>query len=453
MSSGRLKPHWHEVVVLAAVIAAFAAKAPPDSLSDGPRIAVVFALMTVLIRRRLPVGMVLLVCAPVLGALFALPASGILAVLTFGALDARATGLHAEAASALALGLAVFTITVLGNILVASKALRGLILALENVSRDVRWVAAAGPAMMGLLPMPGGALLSAPIVAELSERLEIDAETKTLANYWFRHVWEFCWFLYPGLIYISTVIPDRSLLALLAAHSPFTALAIVIGVVGILRAIPRSAHAAPDVPRKAASILQALWPIATLVTVVATAGPFVSAGLRIHLVALVAVPVIVLFSLAVRMSLADFLGAARRAVSLQLALIVLGVYVLKAMFETSGAASALPGQFSRLGIPDAAILFSIPFVVGLLAGYTMAAIATTFPLLLSLIDNSTPNIMLAYVGGYLGTLLSPVHLCLVLTREYFDASWKQIYRRLILYVGILAAFAFALYLLWPSPPT
>jgi len=40
-------------------------------------------------------------------------------------------------------------------------------------------------------------------------------------------------------------------------------------------------------------------------------------------------------------------------------------------------------------------------------------------------------VMLAFVSGFVGCLLSPVHLCLILTREYFHASWGGIYRMLL----------------------
>ena len=34
-------------------------------------------------------------------------------------------------------------------------------------------------------------------------------------------------------------------------------------------------------------------------------------------------------------------------------------------------------------------------------------------------------------GAFAGVLISPVHLCLALTREYFQAQWGRVYRSLI----------------------
>jgi hypothetical protein len=39
--------------------------------------------------------------------------------------------------------------------------------------------------------------------------------------------------------------------------------------------------------------------------------------------------------------------------------------------------------------------------------------------------------MLAYGAGFSGVMLSPVHLCLIVTKDYFKASFKKIYMMLL----------------------
>jgi len=39
--------------------------------------------------------------------------------------------------------------------------------------------------------------------------------------------------------------------------------------------------------------------------------------------------------------------------------------------------------------------------------------------------------MLAYGAGFAGVMLSPVHLCLVVTKNYFNAGFSGIYRMLV----------------------
>ncbi|HTG80996.1 MAG TPA: DUF401 family protein [Geobacteraceae bacterium] len=46
---------------------------------------------------------------------------------------------------------------------------------------------------------------------------------------------------------------------------------------------------------------------------------------------------------------------------------------------------------------------------------------------------------LAFGSGFAGVMLSPVHLCLVLTREYFNADMARVYNRLWLPSALVLA--------------
>ena len=68
-------------------------------------------------------------------------------------------------------------------------------------------------------------------------------------------------------------------------------------------------------------------------------------------------------------------------------------------------------------------------MLGLITGVTLAFIAVSFPLLLPLMGGADVNmrlVMLAYASGFVGCLLSPVHLCLVLSRQYFKADLAKV---------------------------
>ena len=48
-------------------------------------------------------------------------------------------------------------------------------------------------------------------------------------------------------------------------------------------------------------------------------------------------------------------------------------------------------------------------------------------------------------------MLSPTHLCLILTNEYFNSDPLKVYRKLAVPVFLLALFGFLLYLSpWPD---
>ncbi len=61
-------------------------------------------------------------------------------------------------------------------------------------------------------------------------------------------------------------------------------------------------------------------------------------------------------------------------------------------------------------------------------------------------------IMLAMVCGFVGVLLSPLHLCLILSNTYFQAKLSAVYRYLWFpCIGlVLSAFGYFGLLLWGS---
>ena len=104
------------------------------------------------------------------------------------------------------------------------------------------------PALIGLLPMPGGAIFSAPLLRDVTDRLTFDRRLGSglgpvdmaVINYWFRHVWELCWPLYPGLI-LAASLSDIPLLTMVAYGLPGSVLCAGLGWALLLRPVLRSA--------------------------------------------------------------------------------------------------------------------------------------------------------------------------------------------------------------------
>jgi hypothetical protein len=80
------------------------------------------------------------------------------------------------------------------------------------------------------------------------------------------------------------------------------------------------------------------------------------------------------------------------------------------------------------------IVMLLPFLVGGVAGITIAFVGTTFPILISLIDALgnhallLPYLMLALATGFVGVLVSPLHLCFLMSNEYFRTTLIPVYK-------------------------
>jgi len=82
---------------------------------------------------------------------------------------------------------------------------------LEELSHAVEKLAGKSgivilPMLVGFLPMPGGALISAIMIKGLSEKHGASPEDSTFVNYWCRHLWVPIWPLYPSFVLGASIL-------------------------------------------------------------------------------------------------------------------------------------------------------------------------------------------------------------------------------------------------------
>ena len=87
------------------------------------------------------------------------------------------------------------------------------------------------------------------------------------------------------------------------------------------------------------------------------------------------------------------------------------------------------------------------FTLGFLTGMVAAYIGMGYALLAGFLYQPTiipGNILLGYLAGYLGMLLSPTHLCLILSANHFGAGLGKVYRVMAIPALLLAIAGFLL---------
>ena len=78
-------------------------------------------------------------------------------------------------------------------------------------------------------------MLTAPMVESATSVGDVTREQKFFVNYWFRHVWEYVWPLYPGIVFAAALV-DRPVRDLSILNLPLRAAALDVDGVGLLRA-------------------------------------------------------------------------------------------------------------------------------------------------------------------------------------------------------------------------
>ncbi|CAG35286.1 DUF401 family protein [Desulfotalea psychrophila] len=125
----------------------------------------------------------------------------------------------------------------------------------------------------------------------------------------------------------------------------------------------------------------------------------------------------------------------RKSVWAMLAVIA-SVFIFKDVMPDAGVVQDMAQAGGGFALFFAAVL--LPFLVGAIAGTTFAFVGATFPLLLGLLHalgmdgQILAYLVLASFSGFTGVLISPLHICFLLTCEFFQASPSQTWRQLLI---------------------
>jgi hypothetical protein len=323
------------------------------------------------------------------------------------------------------------------SILQASGEMKRLTVAFRAALRRPRVVMATLPAIIGFLPMPGGALFSAPMVEASAGGTALSAEDKALVNYWYRHVWECVCPIYASVILCAKLV-HREVKVLSLALLPIALVAIVAGLGFLGKTAPHAEEANGSRRRAALNAVAGLLPLIVLFIlyaatpvglVVATAIGLLFAAAW-HVAARNLGPGTLLRTLFVNPGILDMM------------LMGFGAVIFGEMMEKSGAIAGISSLFLSLGLPLALLAIALPVVVAFFSGMTIVYVSTTFPLLLAypgVMENPLPVIALAFAAGFCGMLLSPLHSCLVVSTRYFRADLLGPIRRMIVPCGVILA--------------
>ncbi|MFQ5905793.1 MAG: DUF401 family protein [bacterium] len=405
------------------------------NISPALKVLILFLLIVIALKFRVPLGLAMLIGALALGLWFSMHPLEIL----------KSIGLSVVNETTLMLILAIGLILLLSQSMSKTGQLTRIVTSFRNRFSHYRLSLAVFPALIGLLPMPGGAYFSAPMVESVGAE-DLSPERKTAINHWFRHIWEYSWPLYPGVI-LGSALADLTIAKFVLAHLPVTLLTVVLGYLFLLTRLG-SLQAVPEPsPEHTGSFFYEALPIIIIVALSIVIGAGISFARRKFLIAQ-ALPDRTSLAIALgvgvlwvwkknRMASSQIMSIVRDKTVWALIFTILGVMSFRQLLADSGAVHAITQSLADREMPMIAISMLLPFFVGMITGVTVAFLGTTFPILTALIKaqglsgNIVSFTVLAYCSGFIGTFLSPVHLCIVLTKEYFKSEWAGTYKLLL----------------------
>jgi uncharacterized protein len=348
---------------------------------------------------------------------------------------------------ALSLLFIVGLLMVMSRIMERAGQMHRLVGTFTRLTHDPRTVGSVMSAMVGLLPMPGGALFSAPLVETSLSSQEVSPEQKTLVNYWFRHIWEYWWPLYPGAVLAVAILKVQTW-PYIAFMSPLTLVTALIGIVFILKPMGQFPSNGEG-ERSWATMKNFLWemmPILVVILVIGLIAGFEallgSFGIQVRVPGAISIlpgllAAIVWVCVVNKVPPIRIRSAFLDRGVIPMLLLVFAIIVFQGTLVESKAVFQMRDELTAHQVPLLAVFTLIPFLSGLLTGIAVGFVGLSFPLVVPMFPtNSFFEYMscaaLAYTFGYMGMMLSPVHLCFLVTKDYYKANLLKCYRHLLL---------------------
>jgi len=294
------------------------------------------------------------------------------------------------------------------------------------------------PALFGLLPVPGGALMSAPIVQQIDP--EADANQKVAINVWYRHMLIMIYPLSSSLI-IASILTDINLYILVLGLLPGLIVMWLIGYITLVKNIsPFPEQGERDLKRAFHNLIPILVaPIIDFIGRTFFDMPvpelFLLGGLVLSI------------WLALRFGKMKFSSVKLISKKMRIwrfPLIIFAMFMFLEVFVLSGAREEIAsvnlsvflliiiGFFLGFGTGRIQIPISI-----LIQVYLAQFLGITMPLL---------DFIFIYTASFLGYLLTPIHPCVAYSTEYFETNFIKAVK--ILGKPILISFVLLIGLYW-----
>lgn len=371
------------------------------------------------------------------------------------------------------LAIAVLAIGVFSTIMKETGYLDNMVRGLSGFLGSLKAAIMAVPALIGSMPVLGGAAVSAPLVDKLGDGLGLPPEAKAGVNLVFRHGMFFLFPFSPAMILVANLIGVSvgTLISKLWLYGVGFCLA---GYWALLRnaGVRQSQHAASPTSDSTTG------PGCTASPTRENAGPVLSAtrtrdfktkslaGFLRHgsplLLALVLsiafhVPLwaSMISGVVLALAMAYFekapLPSARTVIegsNLSQVAAMLWIMAFKEFATISPVFPALVNSAKSYGIPPALLAMVLPALFGYVSAHHTTTMGVMIPILVP--AGASPSAVLyfacvIYGASFVAYFASPLHLCQVLTCQYYDVGLAKVYKAywpvLLSVAAVMAVYA------------
>ncbi|MGB9721436.1 MAG: DUF401 family protein [bacterium] len=316
------------------------------------------------------------------------------------------------------LALVVFFIPMIGGVMRETGQMDNIV---KNLRIGKRGIMAVSPALMGLLPMPGGALFSAPIMEKSGQGVNDDL--KVAINIWYRHLLILIYPLSSDLI-ATTKIVGLNLYDAIIYLFPTLIIATILGQVFLLNMVHGEISYKESFSLKDLLIPLFIILVAPLVDFlfrltgvfsIKEIGTLIGVGAGFGL-SLIFSPVKI-----------DLVDVIRKMKPYRFSFILIGIFFFLNIFKLAGMDKVV----GSIPFPPLILCIIGGFILGVGTGRVLLPASIIFPIFLISSQPTFIDFGLIYTGIFFGYVISPVHPCISVTCEYFSRDIKGSLKLLI----------------------
>ncbi len=389
-----------------------------------------FSLALFLISKKINMGVSLLIAALITGIFSTLAIKELPAVIIFDGIFSYMS---------IQLMIIVGLISGLGYIMKKTGDLQLMIVSLNSLVKNIKILTMLVPALIGTLNVPGGAILSAPMIEESGDRINLSNVNKNSINLFFRHIGFFIYPLYPSMILISELLNVN--MTGVISYTFFVMLAgIAAAYLTMFRNIDNGQIPVEERKKTITSIKGFFSGFFSILVILVLA---LLLNVPFHYAIIIGVIVALLKNIEKDNYIAHLknriTGFFTQGIDYQLVFTIAGLMAFKAVIEATGLVDDLALYIIEFGIPLPLMVCVLGLFAGYVSGVHVAATGMLAPLFAPMIPDASLAVYAAllFTTINLGYLISPLHLCLALGNEYFDVAIGPVYKKLFIPVTVM----------------
>jgi hypothetical protein len=294
------------------------------------------------------------------------------------------------------------------------------------------------PALIGVLIIPGGAMLSAPFVNAIGAELGILPARRAAINLVFRHVAMFVLPFSTSLLIIGSILPELDIYKIIGLNLLMIASMLLLGQWLFLKDVHQT-----KVKRKDSRLsgIKDLLIYSSPIYICVLINLIFGVPFYLAMVA----SLLTVFFLSTKK---DFIKVGLESFNGHIVLTVIAVLIMKDvimhMDDLMGMVNVMFSAGNNM-VTVLAVIFLTSLLIGYITGYSVAALAITLPLISEL--GASYGLMhlytyFAFGSAFIGYFFSPLHLCQAFTLQLMGVSTNELYKEYKAYAPLLIGALF-----------